>query len=73
MLWKEGKIDKLQNEGRIIQGRIENINGLDTPDRSQDFAELVLDGNNNSSLCSLCESSSSDVLPLKDEVMAQLK
>ena len=64
-LWKEGKIDKLLREGRIIQGC--------TPDRSKVFAKLVLEGQINSALRFLSESSSGGVLALTDKVMTQLK
>lgn len=72
-LWKEGKIDKLLREGRIIQGRIGKLKRSDPPDRSKVFAKLVLEGQINSALRFLSESSSGGVLALTDEVMTQLK
>ena len=71
-IWKEGKIDKLLREGRIIQGRIEKLKRSDPPDRSKVFAKLVLEGQINSALRFLSESSSGGVLALT-EVMTQLK
>ena len=70
-LWKEGKIDKLLREGRIIQGRIGKLKRVGPPDRSKVFAKLVLEGQINLALRFLSESSSSGVLALTDEVMTQ--
>ena len=42
--WRQGEINKLLREGRIIQGRIEKLKASDPPDRSKVFAKLVLEG-----------------------------
>ena len=42
--WRQGEINKLLREGRIIQGRIGKLKASDPPDRSKVFAKLVLEG-----------------------------
>ena len=71
--WKDGEINKLLREGRIIQSRIGKLRSTDPPDKSKLFTKLVLEGQINSALRFLSESSSGGVLPLTDEVMAQLQ
>ena len=71
--WKDGEINKLLREGRIIQSRIGKLRSADPPDKSKVFTKLVLEGQINSALRFLSESSSGGVLPLTDEVMAQLQ
>ena len=67
------EIGKLLREGRIIQGRIGKRKRSDLPDRSKVFAKLVMEGQINSALRFLNESSCGGVLPLNDDVMTQLK
>lgn len=71
--WKDGEINKLLREGRIIQSRIGKLRSTDPPDKSKVFTKLVLEGQINSALRFLSESTSGGVLPLTDEVMAQLQ
>ena len=71
--WKDGEINKLLREGRIIQSRIGKLRSTDPPDKSKVFTKLVLEGQVNSALRFLSESTSGGVLPLTDEVMAQLQ
>ena len=73
VLWRQGEINKVLREGRIIQGRIGKLKASDPPDRSKVFAKLVLEGQINSALRFLSETTSGGVLPLTDEVMSQLK
>ena len=73
VLWRQGEINKLLREGRIIQGGIGKLKASDPPDRSKVFAKLVLEGQINSALRFLSETTSGGVLPLTDEVMSQLK
>ena len=73
VLWKEGEIGKLIREGRIIQGRIGKLKSSGPPDKSKVFAKLVLEGQINSALRFLSETSSGGVLALTDDVMAQLR
>ena len=73
MLWKQGEISKLLREGRILQGRIGKLKTSDPPEKSKVFAKLVLEGQINSALGFLSETSTGGVLELTDDVMAQLK
>ncbi|PFX34443.1 hypothetical protein AWC38_SpisGene690 [Stylophora pistillata] len=71
--WKDGEIIKLLREGRIIRSRIGKLRSIDPPDKSKVFTKLVLEGQINSALRFLSESTSGGVLPLTDEVMPQLQ
>ena len=64
--WKDSEINKLLREGRIIQSRIGKFRSSDPPDKSKVFAKLVLEGQINSALRFLSESTSGGVLPLTD-------
>ncbi|CAB4007611.1 Hypothetical predicted protein, partial [Paramuricea clavata] len=72
-LWKDGEISKLIREGRIIQSRIGKFKGSNHPDKAKVFAKLVLEGQINSALRFLSETSNGVVLTLTDDVMMQLK
>ena len=69
----DGEINKLLREGRIIQSRIGKLRSTDPPDKPKLFTKLVLEGQINSALRFLSESTSGGVLPLTDKVMAQLQ
>ena len=71
--WKEGEINKLFCEGRIIQSRIGKLRSPDPPDKFKVFTKLLLEGQINSALRFLSESTSGGVLPLTDQVMGQLR
>ena len=71
--WKDGEINKLLCEGRIIQSRIGKLRSTDPPDKLKVFTKLVLEGQINSALRFLSESTSGGVLSLTDEVMTQLQ
>ena len=71
--WKEREINKLLREGRIIQSRIGKLRSTDPPDKLKVFIKLLLEGQIISALCFLSESTSGGVLPLTDQVMAQLR
>ena len=43
VLWREGEINKLPRECRIIQGRIGKLKGSASPDKTKVFAKLVLE------------------------------
>ena len=73
ILWRQGEINKLLREGRIIQGRIRKLKASKPPDRSKVFAKLVLEGQINRALRFLSEKTSGGVLSLTGEVMSQLK
>ena len=73
ILWREGEISKLLRKCRIIQRRIGKLKGSASPDKTKVFAKLVLEGQINAALRFVSESSNGGVLPLTDDVMAQLK
>ena len=75
IIWRQGEINKLLRETRIThdQGRIGKLKASELPDRSKVFAKLVLEGQINSALRFLTETTSGGVLCLTDEVMSQLK
>ena len=72
-LWKEGEIRMLLREGRMLQRRIGKLKTFDQTEKSKIFAKLVLEGQINSALHFLSETSTGGVLELTDDVMAQLK
>ena len=72
ILWGQGEINKLLREGRIIQVRIGKLKASEPPDRLKVFAKLLLEGQINSALRFLSETTSCGVLFLTDEVMSQL-
>ena len=72
VLWKEGEIDKLLQEGRTIQKRLSNSLRVDPPN-ARVFANLFVSGQINSALRYLSENDGGSVLPLSDDIMAQLK
>ena len=72
ILWKEGEVDKLLREGRMIQKRLSNSRMADPPNAANVFANLVMSEQINSALRYLSENDGGGVLPLSDDVMAQL-
>ena len=73
LLWKNGEIDTLLNEGRIIQSRIGKGKKSVLPNKAKVFAKLVMEGQINSAMCFLNDDISGDVLPLTDDGMLQLQ
>ena len=73
IMWREGEISKLLRECKIIQRRIGKLKGSASPDKTKVFKNLVLEGPINAALRFVSESSSGGVLPLTDDVIAQLK
>ena len=73
LLWKNGEIDTLLNEGRIIQSRIGKGKKSVPPNKAKIFAKLVMEGQINSAMRSLNDDISGGVLPLTDDVMLQLR
>ena len=71
--WKKGEIESLVREGRVIQRRIGEYKGTGPPNRSKVFAKLIMEGQINSALRFLNESTSGGVLSLTDDVMEQLR
>ena len=71
-LWKEGEIESLLSEGRLIQKRILKTKRAKTPDKAKIFAKLVMQGQRNSALRYQSDDNCGGVLPLTDDVMTQL-
>ena len=72
-LWRNGEIESLLREGRMIQRRLSKSNKDDPPNKARIFAKLVMEGQINSALRYLSEDDSGGVLPLTDDVVRQLK
>ena len=73
LLWKNGEIDTLLNEGRIIQSRIGKGKKSVPPNKAKIFAKLVMEGQINSAMLFLNEDISGGVLPLTDDIMLLLR
>ena len=71
-MWKNGDIDCLIREGRMIQQRIGRSRKADPPNTAKIFAKLVMEGQINAALRYLSDSDSKGILPLTDDVMEQL-
>ena len=72
-LWRNGEIESLLREGRIIQRHLSKSNKNDPPNKARIFAKLVTEGQINSALWYLSENDSGGVLPLINDVVRQLK
>ena len=73
-LWKNGGIECLLREGRMIQRRIQKSSrNSDPPNKARIFAKLVMEGQINPALRFLSEAESGGVLPLTKDVMRQLR
>ena len=72
-LWKEGEIDTLLRERRMIQKRLTKPRRNEPPNKAKIFAKLVLEGQINSALRYLSEQDSGGILPPTDDVMNQLQ
>ena len=72
-LWKNGDIDQLVREGRMIQQRIGKSRKTKPPNKAKIFAKLVMEGQINAALRHLSDNDSRGVLPLSQDVMAQLQ
>ena len=72
-LWRNGEIESLLREGRMIQRRLLKSNKNDPPNKARIFAKLVMEGQINSALRYLSEDDSGGVLPLTDDVERQLR
>ena len=68
-LWKNGEIECLLREGRMIQRRLQKSRrNSDPPNKARIFAKLVMEGQINSALRFLNEAESGGVLPLTEDV-----
>ena len=72
-LWKEGEIDQLMLEGRMIQHRLTSGRRANSPNKAKVFANLVMNGQINSALRYLSDVDGGRILPLIDDIMNQLK
>ena len=73
LLWGNGEIDTLLNEGRIIQSRIGKGKKSSPPNRAKIFAKLVMEGQINSAMRFSNDDTSGGVLPQTDDVMLRLR
>ena len=71
--WRNGEIESLLREGRMIQRRLLRSNKNDPPNKARIFAKLVMEGQINSALRYLSKDDSGGVLPLTDDVVRQLR
>ena len=72
-LWKNGDIDELIREGRMIQQRIGRSRKIEPPNKAKIFAKLVMEGQIKAALRFLSDNDSKGLLPLSDDVMEQLQ
>ena len=72
-LWRNGGIESLSRERRMIQRRLSKSSKNNPPNKARIFAKLVMEGQMNSALRYLSEDDSGGVLPLTDDVVRQLK
>ena len=72
-LWRNGEIESLLREGRMIQRRLLKSNKNDPPNKARIFAKVVMEGHINSALRYLSEDDSGGVLPLTDDAVRQLR
>ena len=63
VLWKEGEIDTLLREGRIIQRHLDRSRKADPPNKAKIFAKLVRENQIDSVLRYLSEEDCGGVLP----------
>ena len=74
VLWKNGEVDTLLREGRMMQRRLGNSRrATDPPNKAKISANLVMTGQFNSALRYLSDDQGRGILPLSDDVMEQLK
>ena len=72
VLWKEGEIDTLLRNGRLIQRHLDRSRKADPPNKAKIFAKLVMEGQIHSALSYLSEEDYGGALPLSEQVMEQL-
>ena len=72
-MWKNGDIDQLIREGRVIQQRIGRSRKIEPPNKAKIFAKLVMEGQIKAALRVLSDNDSKGLLPLSDDVMEQLQ
>ena len=72
-LWKEGQIEKLLREGRLLQSRLSKAKSQSPQDKARIFANLIMDGQINSAVHFLTENGNNGILPLNTDVIQELK
>ena len=72
VLWKEGEIDTLLRNGRLIQRHLDRSRKADPPNKAKIFAKLVMEGQIHAALSYLSEEDYWGALPLSEQVMEQL-
>ena len=72
VLWKEGEIDTLLRDGRLIQRHLDRSQKADPSNKAKIFAKLVMEGQKHSALSYLSEEDYGGALPLSEQVMEQL-
>ena len=70
--WKDGDLDVLEREVRRIQSSLKNSKRPTSDNVSKSFSKLMMEGKVSAALKLLTKESSNGVLPLNDDVMAQL-
>ena len=73
MHWRNGEIELLIREGRLIQRRLKKTCKADPPNKARIFSKLILEGQNYSALRYLSENDGGGVLPVTDNVIRQLR
>ena len=71
-MWKEGEIDTLLRDGRLIQRHLDRSRKADPPNKAKIFAKLVMEGQIHSALSYQSEEDYGGALPLSEQVMEQL-
>ena len=66
--WRNGEIESLLREGRMIQRRLLKSKKNNPPNKARIFAKLVMEGQINSALRYLSKDDGGGVLPLTDDV-----
>ena len=72
-MWKDGEIDVLVREGRMIQRRLTNSRRADPLNKAKVFENLVMTGKINAALRYFSHDDGGGILPLSDDVMRQLR
>ena len=72
VLWKEGEIDTLLRDRRLIQRHLDRSRKADPPNKAKIFAKRVMEGQIHSALGYLSEGDCGGVLPLSEQVKEQL-
>ena len=72
-LWKEGQIEKLLREGRLLQSHLFKAKSQSPQDKAGIFANLIMDNQINSAVRFLTENGNNGILPRNTDVIQELK